>query len=136
MFRKLFNNQISIVFTITLVLVVLLCQIGIWDSFFTYSGTHNHTQKVMAMCCNVDKSEAGDLIIQSHKDISNLPDNKLIYLIALLTTASPLFSYLLKFGSLNINNYFRFIRLKYGGFKLFSYFLYLFSSGIIQPKVY
>lgn len=134
--RKLFNNLTSIIFTMVLVLVVLSCQMGIWDSFFMHPGSHHHVGQLMSICCNSENSGSTASVIKSHKDLFSLPDNNLIYFIAFFALVSPLFSYLLKLGSLNINNYFKCIRLKYGGFKSFSYFLYLFSTGIIQPKVY
>jgi hypothetical protein len=92
--QNLFNNLTSIIFTSSLVLVVLLCQIGILDSFFAYPSTPHHASKLTSLCCNAENSETGVSIISSHQDISNLPDNKFTYLIAFLATASPWFSYL------------------------------------------
>jgi len=35
-----------------------------------------------------------------------------------------------------VSFYFRLTRIKYGGFKLFYYLPYIFSAGILHPKIY
>lgn len=121
-----------------LVSLIFSCQIGIWNSIFPLSSdTLSHHMTSQADCCHKDSTNNSLPIDNSSGDIFTLPDNRLSLVVV---TALFLLASLITFLSIDrksfLTGYFKDIRIKYGGFKLFYYFSELFSSGIINPKIH
>lgn len=136
--QKIYQNIISLTSVAILIAVVFSCQIGIWNLFFPIPlDTPHHQMASSSDCCQAEHNQGTTVpISDTDGNIFTLPDNRLS-----LVTVTFLFllisiSFLWQLRSRIIGDYLKNIRLKYGGFKLFYYFSYLFSSGIINPKIY
>lgn len=138
MSQKFYKNIKSLTSAVILLTIIFSCQIGIWNSIFPVSlDTMHHQMAPSSDCCATDSS-AGTGIpdTDSSSDIFTLPDNRLFLVAISFLFLFTSFTLLSKLKSYSTYNYLKNIRLKYGGFKLFHYFSYLFSSGIINPKIY
>lgn len=138
MTSKVYRNIISLTSIAILAAVVFSCQIGLWNSIFPISlDTPHHQMPASSDCCQTDNNtRTSTPVTDSSGDIFTLPDNRLSFVVISFLFLLVSFNFLSKLRRYSAYNYLKNIRFKYGGFKLFHYFSHLFSSGILNPKVY
>ncbi|MDO8668994.1 MAG: hypothetical protein Q7K65_01735 [Candidatus Buchananbacteria bacterium] len=139
MLQRTHQNIISITSAVVLTAIIFSCQIGIWNSISpTLISQSHHLMNSMADCCQTDSGTSGTTVPNndSSRGIFTLPDNRLPLVTISLLFLLAFFVFFSKLGNYAIYSYLKTIRIKYGGFKLFYYLSYLFSSGILNPKIY
>lgn len=99
--------------------------------FTTFSGDDS----MSAQCCDMNKQTG---MVQGHLPASHLSEQ--LPVISVLSFAGIMILFLQNVFTHRENTkgkqYSRFVRDKYGGYNLFNIFLYLFRTGILNPKIY
>jgi len=133
---KLQKKIISLVSLVVLLVVIFSCHFGIWNAIFSNSSVNHHVMNTTLDCCSNSHQSAG--VTSYSFDVGDfaLPTNKLLLALLLTVVSFILFNLISTIIQTAVSFYFRLTRIKYGGFKLFYYLPYIFSAGILHPKIY
>lgn len=95
-----------------------------------------HANMAQAECCDVGIGISDAGLIMTH-DLPYIVGG-VNFFISILLLGTALFASILsvQFTNSLLENYYRSVREKYGGFRLFNIFTLLFSQGLIHPKIY
>lgn len=100
----------------------------------TLFNDHSNHQMANMECCDLAASQAINHNLNNIAYILPTTNLSALVLLLIISLAIVVFGQL---PSLNkFTNYIRAIKDKYGGFKLFYYFIKLFSQGLLHPKIF